>query len=84
MFNSKLRTVLAASDGRAGNQGARFHEMNCPECGKPLRPIWYGLLACFCRWGGKRPTVDQIVKSADEYERQARKLKRDDRHREIA
>jgi len=44
----------------------------CPECGKPLKPkkSWGGLMACYCRWGGRRPSVNQIVASADAYERE--------------
>ena len=39
----------------------------CPDCGKPLRPkkSWGGLKACYCLWGGRRPSVAQIVAAAD-------------------
>jgi hypothetical protein len=40
-------------------------EILCPDCGEPLRARWYGVLACFCRWGGRQPTVDEIVEAAD-------------------
>lgn len=48
---------------------AEIEEDICPECGNPLRPIWHGLNACFCRFGGRQPDADEIADMADEDER---------------
>jgi hypothetical protein len=39
--------------------------IKCPDCGKPLSDDWKGLAACFCKWGGREPTIDEIVAAAD-------------------
>lgn len=41
-------------------------ELICPICKKPLKPIYDGLLACFCIWGGRRPSVKEIVAFSDD------------------
>ena len=38
----------------------------CGDCGKPLRDDWHGLASCFCKWGGREPTIDEIERAADE------------------
>ena len=37
----------------------------CPECGQTLKPVWHGLNACFCRWGGVQPDPEQIIAQAE-------------------
>lgn len=54
---------------RDGDAVASNDLLCCPECGEPLRPIWHGMLACFCTWGGRQPTVAEIVDAADAYVR---------------
>lgn len=39
--------------------------LHCPECFQMLRPVWFGILACFCRWGGRRPSIAEIVEQLD-------------------
>lgn len=43
----------------------------CPECGKPLesKKSWGGLMACYCQFGGKKPTTEQLVKKADSHKK---------------
>ncbi len=40
-------------------------EERCSECGEPLKDDFGGYRACFCRWGGEKPTVGQIIEAAD-------------------
>ena len=37
----------------------------CGDCGKLLKDDWHGLAACFCKWGGREPTIDEIEAAAD-------------------
>jgi hypothetical protein len=46
--------------------------IKCPDCGKPLGDDWHGLAACFCKWGGREPTIDEIVAAADAADSQNR------------
>ena len=42
--------------------------VTCPECNGPLADDWHGLAACFCTWGGKRPTLldlDALIAAYD-------------------
>lgn len=43
--------------------------LHCPDCSKPLKPkkSMGGLMACFCLWGGRKPSVSQIMKSAEQF-----------------
>lgn len=43
----------------------------CPECGKPLKAkkSWGGLMACYCKWGGRKPSTNQIIEDAENAER---------------
>lgn len=43
---------------------------NCPECQMPMKPkkSWGGLMACYCRWGGKAPSAKQLEELPSEAE----------------
>lgn len=38
----------------------------CYHCGRGLKDDWHGLAACFCLWGGREPTIDEIIKGSEE------------------
>jgi hypothetical protein len=48
--------------------------MNCPDCGKTLKPkkSWGGLMACYCLFNGRKPSARQVERSLDESERKER------------
>lgn len=60
MTNAQLSAVgsTALLDGDA-----------CPECGKQLDDDWNGVRACFCTWGGRAPTADEVADAAEAYDR---------------
>jgi len=37
----------------------------CPECGNELKDDWAGYAACFCLWGGRRPTAEEVIEAAE-------------------
>ena len=32
----------------------------CPDCGGPPLDDWHGIDTCFCLWGGREPTIEEI------------------------
>lgn len=70
------RTVESAAPASALCSGALVgplasEELNCPDCGRPLKAkkSWGGLMACYCRWNGRNPTTSQIIKAVEAEER---------------
>lgn len=46
----------------------------CPDCERVMKPkkSWGGELACYCLWGGRKPSDKQLIDMADDpsiYER---------------
>lgn len=46
----------------------------CPDCEKPMKAkkSWGGMLACYCLWDGRKPSMKQLESIADDdgyYER---------------
>lgn len=49
------------------NMKDEHEKEKCPDCGKPLRAkrSWGGLKACYCKFGGKKPTAKQVQELAE-------------------
>lgn len=42
--------------------------LTCPDCGNELRSLpghWDGVPGCLCTWGGRVPSVDDVVAVAE-------------------